>query len=1113
MLEPPTHHRPQQPPPEEPAEPVEPVRSTESTEPTEPAEPAEPVRSTESTRSTEPADPVESGAEPVDPADPPVADAAAEARGLRWLHLLVLLALAAVGVGAGDAVFVVHDLGRWGEVQACAALHDLPPDGGQIARLLGRGDVYETCEAGFEANRYAARLGGAVAMLLLAGLCVILGGLWLRLRLGGRVRRQPPDGEATATITGRFEYWCGALGLTGRRRPGLVVAPWGRIDGEAYTTSVPFGRPVVVVPVAHAYGREDVLDLVLLHELAHVRARDVSWASATWWAGWLAVPVLLLAMAPVLVEPAAVTGSYVRSLPIAVALAVAALVLRAAVLRRREHAADRFAVARGDLGNALKAATGVDDDTPTRPPARRWAPRSGLRRLLATHPPKPERASAVNRSAGWEGGFGVAAAIGLLAMFTFQTIERLLLGVADSLPSAGSVDVEPAVLGAALVWAAAVLPIWARHPAPNRRNWWARVAGSTSGLVAGYLLPGYGEEAPLHGVFMVGFVPGVLGWAVLLLAGVSAIGAGLAEALAAVPRGVRRAVAGTCAVLGMTMLLGTVLDTATLVLFGHWAWRSVPIDRALWNTPNGLFRTWTPGVMLLVTAVLLALRGGAPRSPTGAAPSPPAGATSPAPAGPTPTTPAGPTTATPAGLAPTTPAGLVPATPAGGTGLAATGTNTGAADRAWSVRRLVVLVLLAVCVGSVAASVASPVLADRVAADGAFFLLFNRWWMCAATGWLVVLVVLLTTGAQVRTGGIAVAWLAGAVTTALTGAGQYLRDVLVGVRHDLDHLTSFVQRPWWLLTALIVLSMPVTVLLSDVLAVIRARVRYADRPVRRRFWPVATASTVGVVAAVCVIVLGSATALTGEAGDWDRLQAARIEPGAPDGNRVRPIGADPGRLLSQASVDALLAEARRGLPPEWQVSSIPTETGAEELAGMRPQSCADRLVARRQVQRDLGPVADGTIVLTVPPDTLPPLGATLGFALTSYRSRDAGRQLLAEADAELANCPRWSVPAPLSDDQRSHLSAVAIAPPDLPHQSLQTRLTNSSSVGGLPAVVGGARVVLGVGHNVLTVEIARGIPFRDQLDPKEQILLDDLAVRTARLIAHALDTARARTDR
>lgn len=69
-------------------------------------------------------------------------------RGLRWLHLLVLLALVAVGVGAGDVVFVVHNLGHWGEVQACAALHDLPPDGGQVARLVGRGDEYDRCAAG-----------------------------------------------------------------------------------------------------------------------------------------------------------------------------------------------------------------------------------------------------------------------------------------------------------------------------------------------------------------------------------------------------------------------------------------------------------------------------------------------------------------------------------------------------------------------------------------------------------------------------------------------------------------------------------------------------------------------------------------------------------------------------------------------------------------------------------------------------------------------------------------------------------------------------------------------------------------------------------------------------
>ncbi|WP_433348834.1 M48 family metalloprotease [Micromonospora sp. CA-111912] len=439
--------------------------------------------------------------------------------GLRWLHLLVLLALVAVGVGVGDVVFVVHNLGHWGEVQACAALHDLPPDGGQVARLVGRSAEYDRCAAGFEATRQAAQLTGGTAMLVLAGLVVFLDGLSVRLGLSRRGRRRPPDGDAAARIRQRFEFWCDELGLRGRGRPRVVVAPVGAADAQAYTTAVPYGRAVVVVPVAHAYGRRDVLDLVVLHELAHVRAREVSWAAATWWAGWLVVPALLSAMAPVLVAPAAVTGSYAVSLSIAAGAATAMLILRAAVLRRREHAADRFAVARGDLRDALVAA--ADDGEATGSPAR-WRPG----RLFVTHPDPSGRVAALGHDDRWEGGFAVAAVIGLAAMSALQSTRRVLLHTPDT-PLPLGVDKEDlAVAVAALVWAAATIPIWIRHPAPTRRRWWARVLGAAVGLAAGCALPSVGTTASIYATFTAGFGPAALAWLVPALVGVAALAAG-----------------------------------------------------------------------------------------------------------------------------------------------------------------------------------------------------------------------------------------------------------------------------------------------------------------------------------------------------------------------------------------------------------------------------------------------------------------------------------------------------------------------------------------------------------------------------------------------------------
>lgn len=846
--------------------------------------------------------------------------------GMRWLHLLVLLALVAVGVGAGDMVFVVHNLGHWGEVQACAALHDLPPDGGQVARLLGRSAEYDRCAAAFEATRQAAQLAGGTAMLVLAGLVVFLDGLSVRLGLSRRGRRRPPDGDASTRIRQRFEFWCDELGLRGRARPRVVVAPVGAADAQAYTTAVPYGRAVVVVPVVHAYGRRDVLDLVVLHELAHVRAREVSWASATWWAGWLVVPALLSAMAPVLVAPAAVTGSYAVSLSIAAGAATAMLILRAAVLRRREHAADRFAVAWGDLRDALVAA--ADDGEATDRPAR-WRPG----RLFATHPDPSGRVAALGRDDRWEGGFAVAAVIGLAAMSALQSARRVLLHTPDT-PLPLGVDKEDlAVAVAALVWAAATIPIWIHHPAPTRRRWWARVLGAAVGLAAGCALPGVGTTASIYATFAAGFGPAALAWLVPALAGVTALAAGLAEAVAALPGGVRRVAAALLSVLGMAVLLTAVALTATLLLYGHWAWRSVAIDRVLWSTP-GRLQSWA-AVALVAACVLPVLAGASGR---------------------------------------------------GGR---------------WSVRRLAPLVAVAGIAAGLVGAAAAP-LADRLVGDDApFFLLSTGWWACAAAGWVVALALLLSLGARGPDGGVAVAWLAGAGVTAVSGAVRYAGEVLAG--RGPAHPLTFVQRPWWLLTALVLFSTPAAVLVRDVVAARRERV--GRPPVPRRAWPVPVATLAGAIAVACVAALGWTVPVTGRQGDLARLRAARVDPAAADGGRGRPAGTAPGRPLTRQGADAVLAQARRGLPSDWPPTRTAAWTGTDDPATVRPKSCADRFAAVRQAEDRRAAATTREVRLQVPAGVLPPLGATLHLRLTSYPSADAGKQVVAEAGDTVAACP------------------------------------------------------------------------------------------------------------
>ncbi|MEV6800111.1 M48 family metalloprotease [Micromonospora rifamycinica] len=963
------------------------------------------------------------GAAPSRPA-PPGSDRSRPTR-LRWLHLLVLCCLAGVGVAAGDAAFVVHDLGRWGEVQACAALRDLPPDGGQAARLLGRGDEYDRCAAGFQATRGLSQGGGALATLGLAGVAVLLDGLFARRTVWRRVRRRPAGARGAAVARDRFDHWCTTLGLGGRR-PRLVVAPIG--VRQAYTTAVPFGRPLVVVPVAHAYGSRDLLDLVLLHELAHVRARDVTWASATRWTGWLTLPVLLLALAPVLVRPGPSTRHYALTLPVTALFAAAVLLLRAAVLRRREHTADRFAVDHADLRDALVAAVGDDDGR------RAWRGVPG--RLLARHPTGPQRVRALDRDLHWEDGFAVAVVVGLVAMSAFQSLLGPVQRWGSPVPSVDAGDLALAV--AALLWALVVVPLWSRRPASAARRW-GRMLGSGLGLAAGYVLPGYGATGAVYGVFLAGFEVGAFALMLPALVGVGAVALGYAAVLAGMPRGFRRAVAVAATVLAVAVVLTAVLTTATLLVFGHWAWHSVPIDRALWSTPGTVARC---ALLTVPVAALLLVRR-----------------------------------------------------PVRG------GRRSG---------RLTAVVLLtgatAVCVGVAA----TDLLAARSADGDAFYLLFLRWWLCAAAGWSVAAVVLLARGVR----GVVLAWSVGTGVTAVAGTVQFVRDVAGGTDPALSHLRGFLERPAWLLTGALLCSLPPLLLARDLGA--GWWVRSMGRPERggtdhrsrrwRAAWPVPVTTVAMAVAVVGVVALGWTAPVTGRAGDWDLLRSARVDPAARDDGRSRPAARDPGRPLDRSAIDAALVEARRGLPSTWSLTPGVRPFGEVDPAEVRPRSCADRFAAESRAERDRAATADGTLVVAVPASTLPPLGATLRLRVTSYPAAEAATRLLVAQREAVAACPRWSVPSPLADGRVAHRWVVAMPRPDLPYDSFRIRITESSAVGGLPVVVGGARVVVAVGRTVLSAEIGYGIPFRDQLTPKEQLLLDELTVVGARLVVHALDS-------
>lgn len=196
---------------------------------------------------------------------------------LGWLYALVLASLISVGISAGGLYFLAdRSLSRpWAAtVDICTRAHPMEAAAQSAAR--------DRCLAGQFGRRGLVMLAGAGMALGAAAALVVVLPLADRRRL--RRRLTVPGAQE------RFVDLCDRSGLAARHRPRLVVAaPPVR---QAYTTGGVVGRPTVVLPAAVAVAHADParFDPVVAHELAHVLARDVAWASAVRGLIWLPVP-------------------------------------------------------------------------------------------------------------------------------------------------------------------------------------------------------------------------------------------------------------------------------------------------------------------------------------------------------------------------------------------------------------------------------------------------------------------------------------------------------------------------------------------------------------------------------------------------------------------------------------------------------------------------------------------------------------------------------------------------------------------------------------------------------------------------------------------------------
>jgi hypothetical protein len=206
-------------------------------------------------------------------------------------------------------------------------------------------------------------------------------------------------------------------------------------------------------------------DPVVLHEMAHVHARDVSWVSSIRRITWITLPVVALACIPQVFDADGGQFSGTVAAQAAVFVAGTALIARE-LLRRREIEADRQAArwlgSPEPLCRLLE--TGRQAVYATLGGAGEW-----WSRLLARHPSPAARIAAVRDPLGkQDGGFVYTLVAGVVAVMAMNTSYFLTwtLDEVDGgwLPARVSAVVAPSCSGSALRrrWSAG-------RPAPGAR--------------------------------------------------------------------------------------------------------------------------------------------------------------------------------------------------------------------------------------------------------------------------------------------------------------------------------------------------------------------------------------------------------------------------------------------------------------------------------------------------------------------------------------------------------------------------------------------------------------------------------------------------------------------
>jgi hypothetical protein len=899
-------------------------------------------------------------------------------RRLWWMYLLVLLALAVTGGGAAQAWFGDRNARAIAASLACLRSHRVPGLPSTLAAATAVIRPFTECSAGLNHRWGLAMIAGAILVPGVAWILMICGGLAARWRFRRR-RDGPPLTSAARGAADRFGEWCDAWELTGHRRPSLRLAAPGRSAGQAFTTGVPFGRPLVVIPLSYAYIDVAAFDAVVVHELAHVRSRDLTWASSVWWAGWLGLPVLLAAISPVLPHPSLLLADYQSSLWLAAVMTPAILLSRAALLRRRELAADHcVAQAMGGIEGLCVAlggrragvqVSGRDGPrgTATAGLLARAARGAGaqLRVLAATHPSVGERVrvAAVPPDL-WEGGFAVALAAGLLAMAAFQVLDLL---VSDLSGLAWAAAPDAALAAASLLWASAIIPAWVRRAAAAARagagpSWRGPLSGTIFGIAAGYCVQVPGTELVVGRQVFAGHFLVLLALLVLVVPGVALLAAGTAGGVAVGREGRKYQLLRTGgAIVSAAAALTIALGLMAMIWTAQATWASPAEDRALLMTQADEWQ-WCGAAALVLIGAAMAMPG---RSR--------------------------------------------PECVAGQRGRG----RSGLVLRAW-----LMVIAAAAAVGGIAAVLCRQLRYRPGLPDDTLYLVqYQRFWICALAGWAAAVILLAEGRGVVRSAArpagaalanVPAALAAGGLTAILAGAVQSAWPSAAGTGHRLHFLREFARSPVWLLVITMIVTLPWAILAAGATGRL-SRLRPARPGI------VAAGAGIMVAAISLALVAGATSLLTVGPHDYslsaaaERRVAAHLtakaaagQQGGPESAASPPWAVALGRAVGHAAAVTALAGIGGLLPAGWRPVPPPPPSSDAPPTGISPAECQTMEASDSAAEAALARTAAATRAYTFPALGVSPPGMSLSVSLVSY----VGSAPSLAADREqVARCP------------------------------------------------------------------------------------------------------------